>query len=42
MNFLRNLPVKMRLTMLVALLALIGIAVGLLGISGMRGADRGR
>jgi methyl-accepting chemotaxis protein len=41
MNWITNLPIKLRLTVLVGLLALVSISIGLLGISGMRDADQG-
>ena len=39
MNLLSNLPIKIRLTVLVGLLAVAALAIGMLGISGMRSAD---
>jgi methyl-accepting chemotaxis protein len=39
MNLLSDLPIKLRLTMLVGILALTGLVIGLLGISGMHDAD---
>jgi methyl-accepting chemotaxis protein len=41
MNFLNNLPIKFRLTILVCILALTGIAVGVMGLTGMHDADKG-
>ncbi len=39
MNFLNNLPIKIRLFILVCVLALAGITVGAMGLSGMHDAD---
>jgi methyl-accepting chemotaxis protein len=39
MSFIENLPIKLRLSILVAVLLLVGALVGLLGLSGMRNAD---
>ena len=39
MKFLNNLPIKIRLFMLVGVLAITGIMVGVLGLSGMHHAD---
>ncbi len=41
MNLLSNLPIKIRLSLLVGLLTVVGVGVGLLGISGLRDADDG-
>lgn len=41
MNLLNNLPIKIRLTMLVGIMALMAIAVGVLGLTGMHDADKG-
>ncbi len=39
MTFLNNLPIKLRLSVLVGLMLLVALFVGLLGLSGMRNAD---
>ncbi len=41
MSILNNLPIKIRLTILVCVLALTGIIVGIMGLSGMHEADAG-
>ncbi len=41
MSILNNLPIKIRLIILVCVLALAGIIVGIMGLSGMHDADAG-
>ncbi len=41
MTFLNNLPIKIRLSVLVFLLTLVGVVVGVMGLSGMSHADKG-
>ncbi len=41
MTFLNNLPIKIRLSVLVFLLTLVGVVVGAMGLSGMSHADKG-
>ena len=41
MDLLNSLPIKLRLVILVGILSLMGLSIGLLGISGMREADQG-
>lgn len=39
MNLLSNLPIKIRLSVLVGFMAIVAVSIGLLGLSGMRHAD---
>ena len=41
MKFLNNLPIKIRLSILVSILTLTGIIVGTMGLTGMHDADKG-
>ena len=40
MNLLNNLPIKIRLTLLVGFAILTSVAIGVLGLAGMRNADK--
>ncbi len=40
MNLLSNLPIKIRLSVLVGFMAIVAVSIGLLGLSGMRHADK--